>query len=263
MPGRLYFVYDGISSLRYGLWVGKVNQSADSNLEMQQPYSYELDLSRTTHEARVVSRAYEETFQFEMEVVCDEEIPDYAEREILRWLTDSPVFKKLQFFNRGNGSTPYDQTYYNSILTAPERIDVAGNTVGWKFTVIADAPYAWTNEKTYQYNTSTANSFIVDNRSDEPYYTYPHVTINVGSTGGSLRLNNLTTGEQIAFNDVAANDVITVDSYMQITSEKNGNIYDSASGKIRLIQGRNQFQRTGDISSVVFSYRDARRVGFR
>ena len=76
-------------------------------------------------------------------------------------------------------------------------------------------------------------------------------------------MNNLTTGEQIAFNDVAANDVITVDPYMQITSEKNGNIYDSASGKIRLIQGRNQFQRTGDISSVVFSYRDARRVGFR
>ncbi len=259
MGGRQCFLYNGISSAQYGLWVGYLNESPTDTNTVQVPYSYNLSLSPTQHVARISQYQYEETFSFPMEIISDVPVSVLQEREIFKWLIDSPKFKKLEFFNYGDTGSILERTYYNCVISNPKRIFANAGIVGWEVTVITDAPYAWAKKKTYSYSTPTFNHW---NGSDEPAYTYPLVQITIGNTGGDISIKNTTTGETFQIKGTVANDSIQIDEYRQVVANLTANIYNNCSGKLRLIQGRNQFSLTGDIANVAFSYSDARKVGY-
>ena len=259
MGGRQCFFYDGVSSAQYGLWAGYVNESPEDANMVQIPYSYELAISPSQHVARISQYQYEETLSFPMEIISDFPVSPIQEREIFRWLIDSPKFKKLEFFNYGSTGIVLAQVYYNCILSEPKRIFGNNGIIGWEVTVITDAPYGWAKKKSYSYSKP---SFCHWNGSDEPAYTYPTVTIKIGTSGGDIGINNRTTGETFAVKGALANDTIQIDEYRQITSQLEPHIYGNCSGKIRLVSGKNQFSLTGDIASITFAYSDARKVGY-
>lgn len=261
MGGRQCFIYDGVMSSQYGLWAGYVESSPNENNAIQTPYSYNFSISPSTHMARISSMQYEETFSFQMEIISDVSVSQEQERQIFRWLIDSPKFKRLEIFNYGNCVGYFERIHYNCILTDPKRIFGNGGIVGWTVTVLSNAPYAWADSKSYTY-AAPLTQFVHSNLSDEPNYTYPAVEIVIGGSGGAITISNTTTTESFTVSETQAGETIRIDQYRQVTASNTENIYDKCKGKLRLIQGKNQFSVAGDVSRLTFYYADARKVGY-
>lgn len=263
MSGRQGFKYDGKSCVDYNLWVGYIETSPEDSSNIQTPYSYDFSMSPTIHRTRITNMKYDEPYSFNIEIICDNTVDATKEREIFKWLIDSPKFKKLEFFNLNGSESFFDGLHYNCVLSDPKRIIGDGGVVGWEVTAIADAPYAWTESQTHQFPITLNKEFTLTNESDESAYTYPKISITLKKVSGvdTCQILNETTGEKFIINNNVA-ETITIDEYGQISSSVGTNPYERCSGKIRLIPGDNHFKVGMQVSFISFTYPDARKVGY-
>lgn len=263
MSGRQGFKYDGKSCVDYNLWVGYIETSPEDSSNIQAPYSYDFSMSPTIHRTRITNMKYDEPYSFNIEIICDNTVDATKEREIFKWLIDSPKFKKLEFFNLNGSESFFDGLHYNCVLSDPKRIFGDGGVVGWEVTVIADAPYAWTEPQTHSFTITLNKEFTLINESDEPGYTYPIVSITIGRATGVTycQIFNETTGDKFVVNG-NFEETIRIDEYGQLTSTIDSNPYERCTGKVRLVPGENHFIVGFQTKGISFTYPDARKVGY-
>lgn len=255
------FVFDGKPSQVYNIFItnmegGENTSSGSSNVSLKTnsifrrsvPYFY--------------GSTQDTVLSFRCAVTSPEEILADESRAIQRWLFGHSQYKKLQIVQND-----MEMFYYNCFLTEPETLRIGNQIHGFSFTVVCDAPWAWAYEKssTKTYAVELASeSYTFQNTSDDNDYLYPDFVITMNAFGGYLSLtNNSDNGRIFLIEDLAAGEVLTIDNSRGILTSSTGLRRLSSFNKnwFRLVSGRNNLVLLGNISSLVMSYKTARKVG--
>jgi phage-related protein len=194
---------------------------------------------------------------------CENELDAVTSGQISKWLFGHYNYKKLQIVQ-----DDLDGVYFNCFLKDP-RVYKVGNIIrGFQANVSCDSPFAWTFDKTKTLTYSVAPSAVsatFNNQSDDNYYLYPKAVITMNVTGGDVGITNTSDGSRVfSFSSLSANEVLTVDNDLEmITSSTTLNRLPNFISKkwLRFVPGTNNFTVSGNVSSIVLTYRFAKKVG--
>jgi hypothetical protein len=208
---------------------------------------------------------------FDAEIVMDSEevINRFMRREIEKWLFHQRDYCKLytdmdcdiygEAYELVNGVQK--RLYLNCRFVNPEKIESASGLIGYRFTVECDSCMAWQDAVMYEYSLSGSSSTITVNvDTDLRDYVYPKVTIQTGSSGGNIQIINFTddSTRSTAFVSLSPNITLTMrgDGINYIS----GDYYQRFSNKnfIRLLDGENTLNITGDVRKITFEFQNRR-----
>lgn len=261
------FVYAGIPSETYDLYINTSETTANNSVGIlstnpgditiysQAIYRRPVPFFWGTQQSAVLE--FDVTFNSLTELTAEDA------HLISRWLFGKQNFAKLQIMQ-------YDlqDIYFNAFLTKPQTLYV-GNTIrGFQAHVTCDAPWAWCFPKTTTYTYTTPNvnvTTIINNTSDNNFYTYPSMVITVGAfSNATINIINTTDNSRLfSFTGMSAGEVLTVNNDLQIITSSTGLLRLSNFNKhwFRLLQGVNSVNIQGEVASVSFTYSPARKVG--
>lgn len=253
-----YFEYDGFNSMDYDLIFANVDTSRIISLESEREVN--VVKSRKNYTDYMTQVPYNDSIiQFDAEILKSDGTV-IAE-------TDVPLIEKILFSRSKFGRLKQFEfnekrpVYINCIFVNPERIEVVGGVVGFKFTVITDSIMAWEEEHTQVVTDLSINTFIVKVVSDMPDYIYPIVTITTGSEGGNLTIYNNTDSATrfTSFSNLPAATTFTMNGELKHIPKE---MYEYFSDRnfIRLLDGDNSFFVNGDVARISFTFSNRRYI---
>ena len=127
---------------------------------------------------------------FPLSMYSEKEISAESFSEISTWLYASMEYKKLRICQ-----PDMYEMYFNAFLTQPYIIRTGNIIHGTSCTVLCDSPFAWSYDRTFDYNYNPNAYSITDNIpflniSANNFYTYPtNLTITANIFGGNI-INN-------------------------------------------------------------------------
>lgn len=208
---------------------------------------------------------------FEAEIVSDDlsAFTTFERREIERALFNKPDYRKLYIDveddTENNTCELVDgnikRLYLNCRFVNPSKIeDGSGLVIGYGFTVECDSCMAWQEaiEKTYTF--SNGNRIIsVETNTDIGGYTYPEVTVNIGSAGGDIIIINSTDDASRFTKFTSLSESISL-IMKGDTNYVSGQNYEKFANQnfIRLLNGTNTINITGDVTSIKFKWQNRR-----
>lgn len=174
------FTYDGHPSYLYGLKFCYLNTSSPSKVIADKTYS--RIANRSQNSFTITGTKYEDPLSFDVELCSDRVFTEPEVRQIYSVYFDKNQFKEL--------SIPADNgeiIYFNCIFTNIEKIEGgisdSFGVVGFKATVVCDAPWAWSEEYVVipkiEIMRGGIRGFVIHNDTDSQDYIYPEVTIVV------------------------------------------------------------------------------------
>lgn len=215
MFNATYFTYDGVFSGTYGLILADFNNEAVVETTAFSPILNTVKpaaLNRFFHNGIV----YEEVPQHQFSIISESEIPDFARREILSWLTGRNEFKQLKIHQ-----SDLEDYYYNCVFTDVTVIYINGRCHGFRVTANFDSPFAYGKPTIIEIKEAGTYTKSISNKSDIVNgYVYPIVEFS----GGSVDIVNVTDDENrhFTFSDLAPVEVITVDNEVRHISSSIG-----------------------------------------
>lgn len=211
------------------------------------------------------------TFDVDISTADGHVLSDTEQRTIQKWLFNNRAYSKLYIdIDNQFGDTvetvdgAQKRLYLNCRFINPEKQEYNGGVVGYKCTLEADSNMYWQDPivKTIATNITTttgqaAVSVTVD--TDSKDYTYPTVTIQMGTSGGSVSIINNTDNSS----RITKIDGIAASGQVIMYCDKNmisGNYYDTFSRQnfVRLLDGVNNFTVIGNVTSIKFEYQNRR-----
>lgn len=108
----------------------------------------------------------------------------------------------------------YENIHWNAVFSS-KQITLDGRIVGLELTLHTDAPYAYMDEVSVEYECSAGTSFDLYDNSDEEGYIYPDVEITILSDG-NFRLENSMDKRIMKIDGCKNGEVITIDGQNQI-----------------------------------------------
>lgn len=254
------FVFDGVPSETHSLYIssqdgGSVDVTGSSDVEL----FTESVLRRSTPYLLGVQQS--PVLEFDVSLNSPREITSVDLGIIQAWLFGHKQYKKLQIVQ-----SDIQEVYYNCFLKNP-RVNKDGNIIrGIRATVVCDAPWGWTFDKTktYSYSSGDINENIIfNNISDDNGYLYPTVQFTMNEFGGNFTITNSSDGgRQFIFTDLTQNEVVTVNNDLNIISSSLGLRRLGSFNKkwFRMVRGVNQINFSGNVSEVKFTYKFAKKV---
>lgn len=255
-----YFEYDGFESVDYDLIFGNIDTSRIVALESAR--NVNTIRSKRNNKNYITRVSYDkQSVEFDAEIIT-------SEGTVIRE-TDVPFIEKALFTKSAYGKLkPVElrddsQVYINCIFINPERIEVVGGIVGFKFTVVTDSVMAWEELQVQSFDAEAIgdDEVIVKVKSDMDEYIYPEVTITTGSTGGDVVIYNSSDDSTrlTGFTDLPPlSTFIMYCDVNQITSDMYSHFTDM--NFIRLADGENEFVVDGDIQSISFTFSNRRYI---
>ena len=250
------FIFDGIPSETYGLFVANFEQSV-----VESPGGGDVDIYKTSIYRRPVPFTYgtsqRPVLEFPLTFASENFIDAGDRSRIQSWLFGQSSYKKLQITQ-----CDLDTAYFNCFLTSPSVKYVGNMAVAWDCKVVCDAPWAWEYPKTVSLGTSGTYSYY--NKSANSDYTYPLLVFTISNVGDSFQIINLDDGNRtFLFDNLLANEVITVDNDRKIiTSSLPGYKISKFNLKwLRLKKGMNRLVLSGAINSAYMTVQNAVKVG--
>ena len=146
----------------------------------------------------------------------------------------------------------------------PEKITNDCGTIGYRCVMECDC--GWMHQeaitKTYTFSSSGAdasNSITVTVDTDTNEYTYPLLSVNIGSTGGDIMIVNQTDdGARLTeFVDISPNISLTIDGRINYVSGQNYTKFRNQNF-VRLLDGINNLTVSGDVSSITVEWSNER-----
>lgn len=129
-------------------------------------------------------------------------ITQEEERNILKWL-NVKEFKKFKPTDKY-----YSDVFFNGSFNG-ERIYNNGELVGFNLTIVTDSPFAYAEQKKFDFTTTTENQkIVIIDLSDEIGFLYPDMTITCNSSG-NLSLTNEFDSRMTYIKNCKAGEVIT------------------------------------------------------
>ena len=265
-----YFEYNGTTSRKYGLIFAHANTEEFEQLngEIESVVIFNKKGKRNYF----IGESFEDSpIKFEAEIITDNDsvIDRFMRREIEKWLFHQHTYCKLytdmdcdtygEAYELVNGIQK--RLYLNCRFVNPEKIESGSGLIGYRFTVECDSCMAWQDPVTYTYDLSGSSSTIVVNvDSDLKDYIYPKVTIQTGSSGGDIQIINFTDDNTRATSFVNLSPNITLTMRGDGINYISGDYYQRFSNKnfIRLLDGENQINITGDVKKITFEFQNRR-----
>lgn len=253
------FVFDNIPSETYDLFL--ISEGAAGVLQNTGSSSVELLTETIYRNPKPYLFGVQQTpvMTFSLSFASLKPISAVNQQYIQKWLFGHNTYKKLQIMQ----CDMYD-VYFNCILTNPVVTTVGNFAYYFRCDVICDSPWAWGAPTKLTFNKPTSgSSFIINNTSDNNYYTYPNIVITVSQSGNSVVLTNQTDNNQtFSITGLSANEVLTINSERNIITSSTGlSRFQNMTGFFpRLLPGINSLKITGNISSIVFEFDNARKV---
>lgn len=261
------FVFDDVPSEIYGLIISSSDSGEDSST------SASSDVELVTQEVfrRYIPYYYGSTsrpvLEFDAEIsTTNTELTAEDAALVQKWLFGQTNYKILRIVQ------PDMEDYYFRCFLMNPQIRRVGNIIrGFTFTIKCDAPFAWGIPKTLRYtSSSTNNTHIIFNETENNFYTYPSIKINTnGLSTGTFLIKNVTDnnrtfqmGKSGAY--LSPGDVINIDCDLQIVTANNTpNILDTVVTPVkffRLLSGVNQVYISGNFISVEITYTPMKRM---
>lgn len=178
ISSNTYFTYDNYESYLHGLRFAWIEESPETNLVSEKSYARIKNASRNFF--RVARTGYDEPLSFAAEIISDRVLSDAEVRRVY-----SKFFNKNQYCELVVSQTNGENIHFNAIMTDIEKEEGGyGNeygVVGFRLTIVCDAPWGWTKEKIvvpeYELDNYGNGTFFIRNRSDSQDYLYPEVEI--------------------------------------------------------------------------------------
>lgn len=216
------FVYDGTISSEYGLHISTLSDSGGAgtggNVKLftqeiyRRPKMYLFGVQQTP------------VLVLPVTITVPTELSATESSVISRWLFGQMGYKKLQILQ-----PDMMYVYFNCIFTEPQVIRYGNIIRGYNANITCDSPFAWEYPKTESREYGIENyivddTFVINNISDNPDYTYPTVGFRMNRFGGNLTITNATDNNRVfEFTGLSANERITVDNDLQtVTSSVRG-----------------------------------------
>lgn len=227
----MYFEFDGIHSKDLNLKIvgfdGVKNGTATAGNQIE----FNTIKVPNTNRWMKTSSSYSEVLSFSFQVAkmdCTKQRNVISERELaffIRWLVRKD-YKYLRIIQDG-----YENIYYNARLNVA-RYEIAGETAGLEITVSCDAPYGYSDIKSFCYSTNNlTDSFTLYDDSDEIGYLYPElVEIEVLQDNADVVIkNSIDIGERnTIIKGCKEKDIITFTSGLKASLQRynsNNNSY--------------------------------------
>ena len=178
-------------------------------------------------------------------------------RDCLRWLTGTTTNSTLDLLID-------DQIQYSFIgrVTNVWNYKLDARIVGLIVEFTSNSPFAYSSKQTVTYSVNGTKSISINCPSDDLYsFVYMNTTYN-NKSGTSLTLENETLDEVTTVTGLAANEVITIDNNMMITSDKTGKTFGNTFNYCfpRLKSGINNFIVKGN-GDITFEYIYPLKIG--
>ena len=256
------FVFDDQYSENYGLKILTLGSSSAEEIDAGanvEPF-FGATLKKPTRYLYGISQ--NNVLSFDMQVISDAVIDGVRRSKISKWLFGRQNYCRMIIAN-----PEIHDIFFNCFLLNPKGIYVGSHCHGFSFSVECDAPWAWQNEKTYRFmNSENAYTQRINhyNDSDNTDYTYPHLVITTGNTGGTITFqNNSDNGRQFSVANVKAKEIITVDNDRSIITSTSGlNLSENFNKKFfRMVSGKNELVISGDVTKFEMKYSNARKIG--
>jgi len=256
------FIYGDINSEQFDVFMGGIDVGSGAK-EINFGVSTEIVSDKTSRNSvpYIYGVNSSDPLEFEMTIVSEKEIDIYDKSAISRWLFEEK-FKWLHIIQPDS-----QDIWYYCIMTDKKSVNIAGCTYALSFTVICDAPYAWTKEytKTFITATTTPTNFTFMNTSDDMKDLLPLINIKLDSAQTSIKItNNSNSGKnnEIELTGLIGGDEINIDCKRQIIKATSTlNILDKSNLKfLGFVQGVNNLTITGKATTTI-TYRFVRKVG--
>lgn len=252
------FTYDGVFSGVYGLQIASMNDSVVEETSYITPTITTVKPSKAKRFYYMDSK-YEEAPTFEFAVLSSNTIPDFVQRDILRWLDNRRGFKPLIIHQ-----PEFDMYTYNCIFSVTSIIYHAGCCVGFNLRATFDSPYHYEGLKKAKVDgTGNTQEITIYNNSDIiDDYVYPTVKFKLKSTGGITIYNKTDDPSCVrgfTFKGMVPNTQITVDNELKIiSSDVAADYLSNFDGMkwLRLVRGKNilQIQVNGEVEITFPQY---------
>lgn len=268
-----HFEYDGVLSRTYGLiFVSGTTDRFTKLAGSGKPHTFFDKRNSANH---IVGMDYADSpISFDAEIICEHEIglEKSRRREVERWLFEKPYYAKLYIdmsddifgdsYELVNGEQK--RLYLNCRFVNPEKMEYNGGIVGYKFTIECDSRLAWQDpiSQTIELNHLTegqSSTIYINLDTDLNDYTYPVVTITMGSVGGNIRISNMTdnVARVTDFMSIDSNSAFKIDNSINYISSGNY-IKMSRKNFIRLLNGENKIFVVGNVKSITFEWQNRR-----
>lgn len=270
-----HFEYAGVSSRQYNLIIANVGTSRMIQLGgTKETISLFSKKNRRRH---IIDDDYSGAMlSFDIEFVTDNTRSlEYSERrKIEKWLFKKQDYCKLYFDIADDTSVEtYEyidgickRNYLNCRFVNPEKLEYNGGVIGYKATLEADSDMFWQDavENIYTINNATESdstiiTVTVDTNLDD--YTYPKVTINIGSTGGDVIISNNSDDSTrlTKFVGLSPSTSIIMKGDLNYIS---GQYYEKFAKQnfIRLLDGENKLTVMGNVDSMKIEFQNRRSL---
>ena len=225
----LDFQYDNRYLSDYGFMVCDFNGQDGANfVSAGSQITFEKTKRNNGYKHSLISAQYNEcvTTEFDIckipEIYDDLEITNEECRDLFRWLARKEFCK---FNVLSENENDFETCYFLASFTI-KKIYIREKLFGLHLTMQTDSPFGFGNTKQYTKNVSNGSGTItIDDESDEIGDTNILMEVTCKSSG-NLVITNTTTGLATVINNCSYNEVITINSDLQIitSSDSNHNI---------------------------------------
>ena len=171
-------------------------------------------------------------------------------RDAYRWLTGVTSANWMDLYVG-------DEVKYRLLCTIqdvkPQKLDA--RTIGLNIYCESLSPWAYSPLQTVTHSIINSTNIEINNESDDLYtYTYMKTTYT-NTSGKSLKILNVATGETTQVNNLVTNEVVTLDGNQMITSDKPSRVFGTDFNFVfpRLKAGKNKLNITGT-GNIIFEY---------
>lgn len=268
-----HFEYAGTTSLRHGLIIANVETE-----RFTQAYGEVESVSffnKSNSRRHLIADNYANSpISIEVEILTDKQKPiDPSERRAIeRWLFNRTKYEKF-YLDMGDDSTGETfeyvdgvckRLYLNCRFVNPKRLEYNGGIVGYSATLEADSGLWWQDSITKTYtleneSASDSSMITVNLDTDSRTFTYPKVTIQMGSAGGNITVANYTddSTRTTRFIDLSASTRVILNGETNYISGQNYEKFYKQNFP-RLLDGANSVYVTGAVNSITFEFNNRR-----
>lgn len=260
-----HFKYAGTLSRTYDLMVTAVSSSIMDSLYGTEENQYFY--GRKARKNYLLETVRDDSpLKFSVDITRREPFSQSDLRDVEQWLFGQGGFRKFYVdpdddFNNENVEIINDEPkylYLNCIFTNPTKLIYNGGVIGFNCTMECDSGYVWQDAVTYTF--SGESQFSLDVNSDITGYIYPRVTIVTGNGESNVRITNYTDDSTrvTRIESVPSNTTLILDGSINYFS--NASLYDNFTWHhfIRLLRGSNSIRSLGIVSSLSFTWSNAR-----
>lgn len=136
-------------------------------------------------------------------------------RNYLKWLTGSRTNSSLDLLIDNEVKYSFVGRFTNAW-----QYKMDARTCGLILEFTSISPWAYSPKQIVSQNINGAIEINIDNQSDDLYeYVYPRIVYK-NTTGNAFSIENKTTGETTEVSGLSANEIITIDNNLMITTDK-------------------------------------------